>query len=351
MFTKKEYLDALSDGFTFSGFKSDEQQQAIECVVNGEFRDMIVSIATHGGKSLIYQFPRAAFQRDGIVLVISPFIGLITNQVAYLNEIKIPATSITSVIPEIVRRDLLETFYDDDDNPYMFLYVTPEMLEKGNFKVREMIDYLFEERKICLVAVDDAHKAVNEDCSYRVSYRFLRELRHHFDTIPWIALTTASHLVIESISRTLGMNKPKIIKGPSTRSNIFYDVKHVTKFDVDLIEDLIDLDEKPEEGVTRRYYASGIVYCQTYEETDRIADFLSENGISSESFYGTKNESTLVLKRWKDGVFPVICATEESLGSGIIRTPLQFVVHNHPPKNMRAFYQASHLSPEISSFI
>lgn len=342
--TQHEYENALKDTFEFNSFKSDDQKKAVECIMSGE-KNVIISIATQGGKSLCYQLP-SSFQRDGIILVISPNISLITNQLVHLNELRIPATSITSVTPLSNRKDLIKNLYDYENVSYRFLYVTPEMLIKGSFAVRDVIEYLMDHKQISHVAVDESHLIVEQENAYRESFRQLGEVRNRYLNIPWIALTTASLPVINKISRALSMNDAKIIKGTSTRMNIFYDVYHsknerFPKFS-NVVRDLLVLeDEEKDENVTKSVYASGIIYCSTNNLADLIAGQLCQDAITAESYYGSKRDGNDIQKRWRDGNFPVLVATEESFGQGINRSPLKFVVHMTYPRNLRAFYQVN----------
>lgn len=340
-YSEQDFKLALEESFNFTSFKSEEQKLATECIASEKYPNMIISMATQAGKSLCYQLPRTGLQRSGVVLVISPNVSVITNQVAYLTDMRIPATSITGVIPRLVRRDLIQRLSDTSSNAYQFLFVTPEMLITGSESVRDLIENMMDDGDISLIVMDDAHVIIDAGNDYRPSFSEMGKLRIKFPDIPWVALTTASSDSMARIGMALKMKDPKIIKGPSTRKNIFYDVRNfpVNSSVKELIEDLIEFNEKPEEHVTRKIYDSGIIYCQTNQEADRIAMELKEAGVSSESFYGIKNECNLILKNWKDGKFPVLVATEQSFGLGINRNPLKYVVHMSAPKNLRAFYQ------------
>lgn len=97
MITDKEYREVLKDTFDFTDFKSEDQEKACKLVMSGE-KNIVISMATQAGKTLCYQLP-SSFQRDGIILVITPSISLIMNQTAKLNELRIPCIGITSVLP------------------------------------------------------------------------------------------------------------------------------------------------------------------------------------------------------------------------------------------------------------
>ncbi|CAO2047277.1 unnamed protein product [Urochloa humidicola] len=87
----RELENVLNQYFGYSGFRG-KQLEAIEAVLSG--RDCFCLMPTGGGKSVCYQIP--ALVRTGIVLVISPLIALMENQVASLKKKGIPAEFLSS---------------------------------------------------------------------------------------------------------------------------------------------------------------------------------------------------------------------------------------------------------------
>jgi RecQ family ATP-dependent DNA helicase len=345
-FSDREIKDVLKDTFDFDDFKSKDQEQAAKLILSGE-KNILISLPTHGGKTLCYQLP-SSLQRDGIILVITPSISLITNHTAKLNELRIPAVSITSVISTDCRKDVIKSLYDYENVPYRFVYMTPEMLICGSAPTKDVIEFLMEQEQISHVVVDEAHCILDKGFSYRPAFTQLKSVRGKFRNIPWIAVTTASEKFLNELAASLSMTSPKILRGLSDRKNICYDV---IKSDVQqlifrsIIEDFLELDEEADSdkefNFTRKVYSSGIIFCTTNEQADLIADGLSSEGVTAKSYYGAKQDVNVIQKEWKEGVFPVIVATTESFGFGINRTPLKFVVHLSHSKNLRAYYQES----------
>jgi bloom syndrome protein len=87
----QELENVLKQHFGYSGFRG-KQLEAIEAVLSG--RDCFCLMPTGGGKSMCYQIP--ALVKSGIVLVISPLIALMENQVASLKSKGIPAEFLSS---------------------------------------------------------------------------------------------------------------------------------------------------------------------------------------------------------------------------------------------------------------
>src|SRR5690242_14563131 len=97
------------------------QREAVSAAL--ERRDSLVVMPTGGGKSLCYQLP--ALVGDGLVVVVSPLIALMSDQVDNLEEAGVPATFLNSSLPpaEYGRR-----WRDLGRRAYRILYLAPERL-------------------------------------------------------------------------------------------------------------------------------------------------------------------------------------------------------------------------------
>jgi len=219
--SESEFLNILRNKFGFNDFKNKDQKFAIESIVSGQYKNVIISMAANSGKSLCYLMPRF-FHQSGVVLVISSHITRIKNELEFLADLGIEATTITSETPSEERVSIIKAFKDIENNPCSFFYVTPEMIVKGSEPVKKFIDYLLG-TQVCLVAVDEAH--LLKDTDFRESYQELKYKRSKFPNIPWIALTTASPETIQIIETSLLMTNPLVITGSCTRTDIFFDVK------------------------------------------------------------------------------------------------------------------------------
>ena len=75
----------LKSVFGFDQFRA-SQQAIISNVLSQQ--NTLAIMPTGGGKSLCYQIPGIVF--DGLILVISPLISLMQNQVRQLSELAVP---------------------------------------------------------------------------------------------------------------------------------------------------------------------------------------------------------------------------------------------------------------------
>src|SRR5438270_71717 len=71
------------------------QERIVSSLLSG--RDTCVVMPTGGGKSLCYQLP-AAMLSEKTVIVISPLIALMQDQIAQLTQMGIPAASLNSAL-------------------------------------------------------------------------------------------------------------------------------------------------------------------------------------------------------------------------------------------------------------
>ncbi len=78
--------DVLKKYFKLSSFSSGTKE-IIETVLNK--KDVLAVLPTGGGKSLCYQYPAVHSQK--LVVVISPLIALMKDQVTALQKLGIPA--------------------------------------------------------------------------------------------------------------------------------------------------------------------------------------------------------------------------------------------------------------------
>ena len=126
------------------------QRKAIVQFVK-EDTDVFVNLPTGFGKSLIYQslpliFDTISQVSGHVVVVVSPLVSLIQDQVAFLQSIGISSVSLSDIKEEEQK--------NVEDGKFSVVYRTPEAWLK-NARWRKMLSSSTYSSKLC--AVDEAH--------------------------------------------------------------------------------------------------------------------------------------------------------------------------------------------------
>ena len=308
--------DALKHHFGYDSFRP-LQREIVEASLAGE--DILALLPTGGGKSLCYQLP--SLVRRGLVLVISPLIALMKDQVDALAANGIPATFLNSSIDAATAAERLDGL---DRGAYRLLYVAPERLVLPSFLGR------LARWDVVRVAVDEAHCVSEWGHDFRPEYRQLSVLRERLPDVPVIAVTaTATDRVRDDIERFLQLRSPRRFVGSFNRPNLQYRVYEKR----DPLKQLLAwANERPHE--------SGIVYVSSRKAAEDLAESIARAGISAVPYHAglAPNVRARNQERFVRDEVQVVCATI-AFGMGIDKPNVRYVVHYDVPKNLEGYYQ------------
>jgi len=303
----------LKKGWGYESFQP-LQREAIESILAG--RDVMVILPTGGGKSLCYQLP--ALLREGLVVVISPLIALMDDQVQSAQQAGIRAEALHSQLKDDHRRKVYAKLKQGDLD---LLYLSPERLSIG--------DIISPALNIQLIAIDEAHCISQWGHDFRTEYRQLGDIVKRYPDIPRMALTaTATPDVQKDILKQLGLRDPEVLIGYVDRPNLTY-----RSMPRDRIQQLHAI-------VKQHSHEGGIIYAQTRKSVDSITAKLQTLGVKCGAYHAGLSAATRtkVQSDFINENLDVVVATL-AFGMGIDRSNVRYVIHANLPKSIEHYQQ------------
>lgn len=297
------------------------QEELINGILAGH--DVLGIMPTGAGKSLCYQLP--ALMLNGITLVISPLISLMSDQVKALNQAGVHAAYINSSLTENQIRMALSYA---SQGRYKIIYVAPERLNTPRF-----LDFACN-ADISMLTVDEAHCISQWGQDFRPSYLEIAGFLTRLPRRPIVSAftATATERVKNDIVASLGLNNPVTMVTGFDRPNLFFRVV-TRKGGSQKDNSIINYVKKHEDE-------SGIIYCATKKNVDKLYTLLNEQGISAGRYHaGLSNDER--KQNQEDFTYDrirVMVATN-AFGMGIDKSNVRYVLHYNMPQSLEYYYQ------------
>lgn len=346
-------LRKLGDGIKRTVAVSQEQiisdivQQVERCLEDKTFRDVFVTAPTGAGKSVIFQVPAIylAAKYKLLTLVISPLIGLMTDQVKNL-ELKnyLQAETINSDISPILKEQIIERVASGACN---LLYLSPETLLS-----RSDIEQLIGKRTVGLLVIDEAHIVTTWGKQFRPDYWFLGDhIRKLRKKNPFVIATFTATAIYHGAEDMY----EDTIDSLHLRTPITY-LGYVKRDDIDIV-----IDKKPSAPGERAEYQFAklldlehaikramifgkktLIYFPEVKLIEQAQYALqNRNAFDGVAIYHgrlNKDDRREGYEKFMSGEKPVMLATK-AFGMGIDINDIEIVMHYAPTGNVCDYVQ------------
>lgn len=301
------------------------QEEAIRHIVEGRGRLLVVQ-KTGWGKSFVYFIATQLLRQAGAgpVLLVSPLLALMRNQIAAAERMGVRAATINSDNMDdwtTVEGKLSRGEID-------ILLISPERLANERFRTQVLAGIA---AQVSMLVIDEAHCISDWGHDFRPHYRLLERM---VKTLPpnfrILATTaTANNRVMDDLATVLGPNLG-VSRGDLNRTSLSLQTIRLPS----QAERLAWLAEQ-----LAGLQGHGIIYTLTVRDANQVADWLKTQGFKVEAYTGETGDRREQLEQalLTNQVKALVATT--ALGMGYDKPDLAFVIHYQTPGSVVAYYQ------------
>lgn len=322
---KEQLTQLLQERFGLTHFRAG-QLEAMEALF--QQRRLLCIQPTGHGKSLLYQLPSMLL--PGITLVISPLLALMRDQIRHLTQrFNISAGSINT---DQTEGENVITRCQAKDGLIKILFVAPEKLDNlDHFRFLMGLP-------ISLIVIDEAHCISTWGHDFRPSYRqiltFIKAQEDKQESPRVLAITATANAktqadILEQLTFKEGV--VAVHRHSMRRENLHLSVVNVS----DTSEKLSAVKQ-----LLEQIPGNGIIYCATRDNTELVASFLRGYEINAMAYHAGYEpvKKQFLQQQFIDNRYKAIAATN-SLGMGIDKKDVRFIIHFDIPGSITAYYQ------------
>ena len=156
--------------------------------------------------------------------------------------------------------------------------MTPEKIVKSP-ALLSTIDELYSMGKIDRFVIDEVHCVSHWGQDFRKDYLHLDILKKRYYNVPILGLTaTATQKVKDDMAKRLGIRTATYFQSSFNRPNLQYEIRNKKEIK-DIDKDVVSLLR------TRFYKKSGIIYCISRKDCEKLAETLKRNYLIKCDFY------------------------------------------------------------------
>ena len=316
----KAVKDVLRETFGYDELR-DFQKDVMKII---QTDDAIALSPTGSGKSLVFQLPPIA--KDKTVIVVSPLIALMKDQVDDLKARGIPAEHTASIHSMKQLKKIYKKFKIGE---LRLLYISPERFITKAFQ--KVFSEFRATKQLLFIAIDEAHTASIWARDFRPAYKMLA------DCIPsrtrlLLLTATADDYIVNDLKNMFDGREFETYSSSPIRDNIKLSVQREMTFR-DVIHTIADFQDTFPEDVF-------LIYCHARNKAEEMADILKQSGYAAEHYHAglNKKKRKSVQEQYKEGRIRILCATN-AFGMGIDIPNIRLVLHLTLPDSLPAYLQ------------